>query len=175
MAQSESMEAREAVASLYSQRLLKYLSGEKLFETNETSVPAAEWIELAERFPIYGETIRELGHAITDAEFMREHQLFPETETYRQLYFLSQVSLREPPHAAYFLADILRYRINCAQRDMKIVVIPQEAHAMLVEYGNPDGLLTARNGEIGTPIHFSAVVRQVLDGQIKLTPQRVRS
>lgn len=173
MAQSASVEASEAVASLYTQRLSDYLSGKRIIQ-NGTPIPSIEWRSLARRFPLYEDTINALGSAINEAELMRDHTPLPETETYRQLFFSGQISLQEP-HGAYFLADILHHRVNRAVSNFQSISIPQEAHAILAEYGNPDGLLTARNGQAGTPLYLLRAVAQVLAGEIKLTPQRIRS
>jgi hypothetical protein len=156
--------ASARIQELYREGLLTHLSGRKV-HSNDIEIPPVSWRWLGQEFPTFSNKIFLLGKVVSEAEFERDHTPLPQTELFRTMFFTFAGGDKE---GQYLMSDILRFRVNEATQHIQIISTPQEAHAMLQEYGFKDGVLTHTSF---SPINLSAVVARVLEGKLKLNPQ----
>lgn len=159
--------AASAVANFYVHNLTSQLEGERLYE-GSVPLPSNPWAILSSRFPNYRDTIFELAKIITKQEVVRDSAVpFPETETWRGLYFTDIY----PIETQFFLADLLQGRLerNRGRERMLPKKVLPEAHAILSEVGLDKGVLCPLRHQ---NIDLEEVVIKVLGGTLKLESKR---
>lgn len=162
--------AKDEISALYRYNFKKHLAGRRVHPNGTTiTPPPLLWQKMADRYIGLKDTILELGSAITESECTRQANPFPDTETWRQLYFYFPGGEESDFRLGQFLmADIFQYRVSKVQNSLDLAggSFLQEAHSMLIEYGFKDGLLTHPTAHV---INFERVVERILTGDIKLT------
>lgn len=158
-------QARIEVAALYKEGIAKHLAGQRV-HGKKMEIPPRRWRTLAENYPQLKDIILEFGKVVSKAEFARDYVPNPPTEGLRHI-FSSFIHGNDHRVTQFLLADILHHRIEQSGSFVSAVRITPEAHAVLVEYGLKEGLLTDSPME---PLDLRSVVGKVLSGAIKLSP-----